>query len=296
MQMSIAKLADTGLPFNRKERFFTGTVFPMLVCADNFAHFGRLAELAGLERLTVDATPTSANVQFFTEYNFAESLVGPAKERFPGAPTGRETPDVMIYVAGSRRALLAIEAKMYDRPSTAEMKMQIAAQAKQVSYLAAQLGVEASQVAHVALLPERLASEIGLLPVRTITWEQIRDTFADVAPPYFVEVLRVALERYDQLVAPRMIVFGANAEQQQAGAALYEMHQRGTLMTPWMGRSGGLHGPKMAKDLAIGAWHTKRYECSSKTVRNPNWFTVADFVAKVDAHELTRAGGGSNAP
>jgi hypothetical protein len=294
--MSIAYLADTGLPFNRKERFFTGTVFPMLVCADNFAHFGRLAELAGLEQLTVDATPGSANVQIFTEYNFAESLVGSSKARFPGAPTGRETPDVMIYVAGPRRALLAIEAKMYDRPSAAELKMQIAVQAKQVKYLAAQLGVEVSQVAHVALLPARLASELGLLPVRTITWEQIRDTFADVAPPYFVEVLRVALERYDQLVAPRMMGFGANAEQKQTGLELYEMHQRGTLMTPWMGRVGGLHGPKMAKDLAVGAWRTQHYECSSKAVGNPNWFTVAEFVTKVVAHELKRAGGGSGAP
>jgi len=31
--MSLAELAETRLPFNRKERFFTGTVLPMLVCA-----------------------------------------------------------------------------------------------------------------------------------------------------------------------------------------------------------------------------------------------------------------------
>ncbi|XXT25320.1 hypothetical protein WME94_27705 [Sorangium sp. So ce429] len=84
--MSIAHLADTGLPFNRKERYFTGTVLPMLVCADNFARFGRLTELVGLDQVDVDARPTSADVQFFTEYSFVESVVGEAKARFPGAP------------------------------------------------------------------------------------------------------------------------------------------------------------------------------------------------------------------
>ena len=84
--MSIAHLADTGLPFNRKERFFTGTVLPMLVCAADFAHFSRLTELVGLGPIEVDARPSSANVQFFTEYSFVESVVGEAKLRFPGAP------------------------------------------------------------------------------------------------------------------------------------------------------------------------------------------------------------------
>jgi hypothetical protein len=289
--MSVAKLADIGLPFNRKERFFTGTVLPMLVCADNFAHFGRLAELAGLGQLGVDAMPGSANVQFFTEYCFAESLVGAAKERFLGAPTSRETPDVMIYIAGPRRALLAIEAKMYDRPSAAELKIQLAAQATQVNYLAAQLGVEASQVAHIALLPERLAGEVGDLPVPTVTWEQIRDAFADVAPPYFVEVLRVALERYDDLAAPRVLTFGANAEVKLTGAEIDRRRCEGTLVLGWMGRRGGLHGPELTSDLGSGAWRTHRYECSSKAVRNPNWFTVAEFIAKVDALAPQRAGG-----
>ena len=110
--MRFTELADTGLPFNQKERFFTGTVLPMLVCADNFAHFGRLTQLMGLGQIAVDARPGSANVQFFTEYIFAESVIGDAKARFPDAPTSKDTPDVMIYIACPRRALIAIEAKM----------------------------------------------------------------------------------------------------------------------------------------------------------------------------------------
>ncbi len=175
----------------------------MLVCADNFAHFGRLTELMGLGRIDVDASPSSANVQFFTEYSFVESVVGEAKARFPGAPTRKDTPDVLIYVAGPRRALIAIEAKMYDRPTTAELNEQLGAQAALVRYIAGRLDVEAAGIMHVAMLPAALASELGKLVVATVTWERLLETYADVAPPYFLEVLRVALARYDQLVSPR---------------------------------------------------------------------------------------------
>jgi hypothetical protein len=126
--------------------------------------------------------------------------------------------------------------------------------------------------------------------------EQIRDTFADVAPPYFLEVLRVALERYDDLVAPRGLTFGANAEVRLTGAELCRRYRDGTPVPGWMGRRGGLLGPELAKDLSTGAWRTQRYECSSKAVANPNWFTVAEFIARVDALGPQRTGGGENAP
>jgi hypothetical protein len=289
--MSIAHLADTGLPFNRKERFFTGTVLPMLVCADNFAHFGRLTELAGLGRIEVDAHPSSADVQFFTEYSFVESVVGEeAKVRFPGAPTRKDTPDVLIYVAGPRRALIALEAKMYHRPTTAEMNEQLIAQAALVRYIAERLQVDAASIAHIALLPAALASELGKLIVATVTWERLLETYADVAPPYFLDVLRVALARYEHLVSPRA-TWGANAEMKLTGAEIYERHGAGSLATPWMGRQSGLNGAELTKDIASGTWRGQLYECSSKPVQNRNWFTVAEFVAQVAALGPQRAGG-----
>jgi hypothetical protein len=283
-QMSIAHLADTGLPFNRKERYFTGTVLPMLVCADNFAHFGRLTQLGGLGRIEVDARPNSANVQFFTEYSFVESVVGEARARFPDAPTRKDTPDVLIYVAGPRRALIAIEAKMYDRPTAAEMNEQLATQAALIRYIAGRLDVEAACIGHVALLPAALASELGKLIVATVTWERLLETYADVAPPYFVEVLRVALARHEQLASPRP-TWGANAEMKLTGAEIYERHHAGSLATPWMGRKGGLNGAELAKDLTSGTWRGQFYECSSRPVQNTNWFTVAEFVARIDARQ-----------
>jgi hypothetical protein len=69
--------------------------------------------------------------------------------------------------------VIAIEAKMYDRPTTAELNEQFAAQAALIRYIAGRLGVEVASLAHVALLPAALASELGILLVATVTWERI---------------------------------------------------------------------------------------------------------------------------
>lgn len=56
-----------------------------------------------------------------------------------------------------------------------------------------------------------------------------------MAPPYFVEVLRVALERYDHLAAPRVMSFGANVEVKLTGAESYRPQREGTLALGWTG-------------------------------------------------------------
>lgn len=108
--MSLQDLLNTALPMNRKERFFTGTVLPMVVCAGNFAHFDRFLKLVGAPDLPVIADPDSANVQLFTEYGFAESLMAAA--RFPTVPVGRDTPDFVVLIRGKLSALIAVEAKI----------------------------------------------------------------------------------------------------------------------------------------------------------------------------------------
>ncbi len=143
-QAAVADLADHGLPFNRKERFFTGTVLPAIVTGDNFSHLGRLLELCGLTPSPVHADGV-ALVQFFTEYGFTESLVKTraASERFPGSPRGKDTPDLMVYTSAPPARLLAIEAKVYDRPSAAQLNEQLGRQRPLVKYLVGRLGVGA---------------------------------------------------------------------------------------------------------------------------------------------------------
>lgn len=77
--------------------------------------------------------------------------------------------------------------------------------------------------------------------------------------------------------------WGSNAETKLTGAVIYEHHRAGALTTPWMGRQGGLNGAELTKDITSGGWRTQLYECSSKPVQNRNWFTVAEFVARIGA-------------
>ena len=64
--MSLKNLMNTELPLNRKERFYTGTVFPMIVCRDNFKYFDVFTSLIpGYEKEIIDTNPETANIQFF---------------------------------------------------------------------------------------------------------------------------------------------------------------------------------------------------------------------------------------
>ena len=86
------------LPLNRKERYYTGTVLPMIVAGDGFMHLHRLLALCGLDHVQVQddgATPLQGqqDVQFFTEYNFAESVFRPEDmQRFDTTAQWKRTP------------------------------------------------------------------------------------------------------------------------------------------------------------------------------------------------------------
>ncbi|CAN5821140.1 hypothetical protein BH24ACT5_BH24ACT5_30930 [soil metagenome] len=77
--LNLGRTADERLPLNRKERYYTGTVLPMIVAADGFAHLHRFLHLSGLRVDPAWVTPLvgGQDIQFFTEYGFAESVFTP---------------------------------------------------------------------------------------------------------------------------------------------------------------------------------------------------------------------------
>jgi hypothetical protein len=282
-------LVAGGLPLNRKERYYTGTVLPMLVGADDFAHLGRLTELAGLGPVEVDARPDSATVQLFTEYGYLESTLEELLD--PEAPTTRDTPDVVVFVTGPRQVLLVIEAKLFDRPTRMELGQQLTAQAMLVDYLARDRDVAAGDVAQVLLLPEALAAELVLDPealpagwpadIRVLTWEQLLAAYQPVAPAYWAAVLHQALTRYEELKANRR-PSRQNAEAMRTGQSLVDGYRDGSLAGSWMGCGGGIDGRRLQAHLASGLWRAQPYEWRATPLPgNRNWFAVADFAARV---------------
>jgi hypothetical protein len=148
------------LPINRKELYYTGTVLPGIVCHDDFRYFHRFLKLLRIEGLAIDADPSSANIQFFTEYGLAESIFGSdTRARFLEAPSERDTPDILIFVDGHSPVLVAIEAKMFDRVSPGELLGQMARQRSILDYLIRCWNEV--RVGQAALLPEKLRVEMG---------------------------------------------------------------------------------------------------------------------------------------
>jgi len=64
------------LPLNRKERFYTGTVLPAIICYDNFRYLNRFFKLIrGYNReLSIFPNSDKNNILFQTEYSFKESV------------------------------------------------------------------------------------------------------------------------------------------------------------------------------------------------------------------------------
>lgn len=293
---TLQQLLAVGLPLNRKERYYTGTVLPALLCSDAMVHLPRLGGLLELpDPLVVRADPDDCTVLFFSEYSLIESAIGVIAERFPGmASLPKDTPDVVILVTEPAPVLIALEAKLYDRPSNADLTKQLTAQRAQLDqiaeHLSGPLGAAVS-IEHAALLPQGLADVIGELPARVITWEQILDTYGDVDQPYFLAVLAHALDQYLTLVSP----WGGYQQGDVPGAALVRRHLAGDDTWSHMGAKGGLSSSRVIDRAADGTWTTTLYQARHEPLPwNSNWFTVAEFVAclieaGVDLSEFTDA-------
>lgn len=280
------------LPINRKERYYTGTVLPMIVAADGFKRLGRFLKLCSvpaevLREVDLDDNPESTNVQFFTEYGFKESLKGGAELRYQ-PPGGRDTPDLVVYVEGEPPLLLGVEAKMFDRPSPDQLREQLAVQERLLQIMAAGIGMKS--VHQAALLPTGLceswrARSLGdgrpwseQINVPVLTWEEISSTF--LAPPYWIRVLAEALDRYDDLKGGQ-----PNYDAMMVGRKIYESFQRRDSIFRWMGRKGGLDGSPLQEDVESGGWKTRDYRVRHfSPLGKRNWFKIDDFVRRIDSY------------
>lgn len=280
---TLSELLDHTLPLNRKERFYTGTVLPAIVTVDDFSSLDRLGALMGAPGLIVRTQAENCTVLFFTEYGISESAIGAAKGRFDGLPTGRDTPDVVILVTEPSPVLLAIEAKLYDRPGGTALRAQLDAQARLLEplreRLAVWLGVSVVGLKHVALLPEAQKRAVNIEPYEVITWQEVRAAFADVAPSYWLAMLDEALNRYDDLVGKAVRYDAASL----TGEEIVSGFHAGDIPFNAMGRGKhGLRGAYMDADIADRTWPTVSYQVAAEVpAGNPNWFRIEDFVERL---------------
>jgi hypothetical protein len=287
--VSLENLMATQLPLNRKERYYTGTVFPMIVCRRGFQDFSLFTSLIeGFPQQEISVLPHHTNIQFFTEYSLAESIYGTEKNRFPDPPLSRDTPDILILIQGDVKVLIAIEAKMYDLPLPDDLRIQMERQRKILDYIQSVIGID--EVFHIALLPKPLSSGMGTFPYPIMTWEALHERYSTAGDnDYFLEVLQIALDHYNEFVS-KGVAYGQNCEMKLRGMDIYRGYKQGTLPIHFVGRDRGLYGVNLAEDLASGNWRTRLYETNSQKVSNKNWFPVEEFVTLIDEQQ------GDNAP
>ena len=282
----LRNLMQQELPLNRKERFFTGTVFPMIVCRDNFEHFGELLHILGCDQIPVSANPLETNIQFFTEYSLVESITASSKKRFTKSLTSKDTPDILILLKTEEnlKILIAIEAKMYDTPDALSLTSQMDNQSANIlCHIQEDLNI--SIMYHYALLPSKLYQKLHRdgFNYQTITWEQLVDVYSEwYADDYFLSMLKIALESYDELVSTRNN-YGKNCEEKLRGDEIYKRYKNSTLNRVIMGRYRGITGEYLNEDVKSGNWRKQLYETSSvSSLPNKNWFSIKDFVELID--------------
>lgn len=278
----LAELETTGLPLNRKERFYTGTVLPALVTADDFRNFGVFTALAGLGHLDVSADPAAADVQLFTEYGFSESVIvldDEDRSRFGSWPT-KEAPDLVAWMPG-HRVLLAVEAKMFHRPDSATLAGQLGGQRHLLLAIAGGLSPSPVLTHQVVLGPQPYLAEVGPgIPegVVPVTWEELADAFRLTASPYWLAVLDRALRRWPRL---RSTSWGPGTDYvtSMSGREIVRLAEHGDLQSWWIGRSGGL--AQLAADVQNGSWAKRKYRVREEAVDKPHWVRIEDFLTAV---------------
>ncbi|MGD0598154.1 MAG: hypothetical protein ABSA64_11625 [Sedimentisphaerales bacterium] len=279
---NFSKWFNEELPFNRKEKFFTGTVLPALLFNNglsNFYHFLRAINNFPAE---VNEESTGDNFIFFTEYNLKEA----SGDRNIGrkiSTKGKDTPDVIIEILKPKKIFIVIEAKMFDKVSEARLIGQISDQRVAViEPLKETFQLAESQIFHIALVPET-SGLIGGKDFQVINWEFfVRNKALDVASNYFYNYLKYALDKYQYLVSkhgsPSTVKF------KKTGQEVYENGKNNGSW--WVGIDGGEN--TVIENIKNIDWRNKKYNVNTiKPLdgRKGNWITSIKFAELVDKYE-----------
>lgn len=274
------------LPLNRKEKFYTATILPQIVCSDNFRNFRMFLDLIPNipQKLVILPDATTNNILFQSEYSLKESLFEEHhKSVFSGNYETKDTPDLVILITEPTPVLIVIEAKMFSSASTSDINKQLSSQKWVVDELSKVHNLPSDRIFHLAIVPEQMVPQEASITEEVIYWEQIVKKYEDILKGnYFLETLRIALKKYNLLRAQSGgQTYRKNMDELLSGQEILKKHERGEHFI--VGRSGGLLGNKLATDIETGSWKNFSYEVKYGTNKpiNNNWFSVADFYNKV---------------
>ena len=276
------------LPINRKERFYTGTILPSIICCNNFSHIDRFFNLIPNFNIKLSINPNADNnnILLLTEYSFKESLVeNHFKEMFTDKYETKDTPDLVILITEPELILIVGEAKMFSNVNPGEINTQMNNQKWFINTLINTHNIKKENCFHFALLPQKLIFSKESLNYPVVFWEEILESYSDILEKdYFYNTLKIAISKFDNLKSTNLgngISFGKNMESKLSGEKIIEFANSGESF--WVGRFGGVNGEKFRTDVNTGNWRNFEYEIniSSKAQPNNNWFSSREFANSV---------------
>jgi hypothetical protein len=271
------------LPINRKEKFYTATILPSIICYDNYKFISLFFDLIDNFPKSIKINPNSDinNIQFITEFSLKESANFVGKE-FKNVPDSKETPDLVILITEPELYLIVVEGKMFSSTKINDFKDQIQGQKKVIDCIKNTLNIKDNNIYHIGLVPEKYYSNNIMINCQMIFWEDIIDSYKNVLNNnYFFEMLKHAIKNYKELISNNETAFGSigkNMEDRLSGLDIVKYNNSGKIF--WVGRNRGLHGSELKIDRETDGWETFLYEVNftASDAPNRNWFSSQDFV------------------
>lgn len=264
------------LPFNRKERFFTATIFPSILLNGDRSNLYAFLDL--IEGFPTGFTRDSVgdSFLFYTEYMLKQAA------GTIDALSG-DTPDALIYFAAPQRALVSIEAKMFERTGQGDLDDQIRGQLQNVlTPIMREKQLTADEVFQIGLVPEGAAVR-STSAYQVLHWDTLLDENRfRLADCYFAHFLRYALNNYATFLSSSSGK-ASTVEGMWPGARVLEEARAGRDF--WVGTQGG--EKRTVKDIEQNSWEKKLYNISAKKPlkgRAGNWFHAQRFLALVNQY------------
>jgi hypothetical protein len=278
--LQLERLINDVLPVNRNEKYFSDTLFPMVVCKDNFRHFNRFLTLAGLDHFYPAAKNwNSDHILLLTEYSLQEGILSTFREKYPDLSNDPETPDIVIYIHKPIRYIIALDTVMYKAISAEQLEAKLDSRMEFLRLMAKEMNAVYAQF---AILPHSLLhSYKNAFTGPVITWEQLSYAYRDTGPDYFLDMLNFSIKKFPDLVSNPSMIDPDNPVRHMIGQRIFDSYNNGTFKFASVGRSGGLGGERFVDDITSGHWRTRRYEVTEEPPRNRNWFYVELFVQRI---------------
>lgn len=276
----LRKLLETELRLNRKERFYTGTVLPSLLFHRGLSNFYSFLHQIPEFPKEISEKDTDGEFLFYTEYNLKESQVKKSEGIKIDIETG-DTPDLIIEILQPFKVFVVIEAKMFANPTLKYFNSQMSAQKKVIDAL--KKAYDPRHIFHVALVP----SQIHFLTNESysvINWQFFIDNNAlDMKENYFYPYLKLALDKYDALVAKKHGK-ALTIKEEISGSQIYLDGKNARDL--YVGRMGGKK--VVLNDVKQGIWRNRKYATNTEKPKNGlegNWLSSAEFAEIVDQTE-----------